>query len=410
MKVHKTPITGRPIVSSINSITYFASKYIDHVLQPMLKYISSNVQSSQQVIAELEITNHFTDDCVLLCADIDSLYPNIPITEGLKFFKQSLEFHKANHPHEFRNLNIDFIHDLMEWVLKNNFFTFGSLYYKQLNGTAMGTPAAVVFACLFLDQVEREVLKKRNFTPLYFKRFIDDIFGVFKSREEAKEYISIFNSILPTIHCSSYTISDKEGIFLDLTIFKGTRFVSKQLFDVKVYQKPQNKYLYLPPNSFHPKAVFTSFISAELDRYRTYCNNDDDYEHICKLFSTRLIARGYKEEFLQPIFNKPRDRVELIGKLLGRYIWNVRSSNNKKELPILFKAVHTPQSKHLNISRCLKLTKDITTEPRAERFFKHRSPIKCFSNPPALGSYFSKAKKTLHALDANQIISLGLNT
>lgn len=406
MKVHKTPIAGRPIVSSINSVTYYASKYIDHILQPMLKYINSYIQSSQQLIAELETTNHFPTDCVILCADIDSLYPNIPIVAGLAYFKKSLQYHKDRNPQEFKDLNVNFIHDLMEWVLKNNFFTFGPLCYKQLNGTAMGTPAAVVFACLFLDQVEREVLNNCSFTPIYFKRFIDDIFGIFKNEAEAKEYILKFNSILPTIKCSSYTINDNEGIFLDLTIFKGSRFANDNRFDVKIYQKPQNKYLYLPPNSFHPKAVFSSFISAEIDRYRTYCNNNDDYVHICKLFFDRLVARGYDKTFLTPIFEKDRSRDTLVGKLIQRYFFNATSSK-KKKVPMLFKSIHTPQSKLLNISRCLKLTTPATEEPGANKFFDNRSPIKCFSNPPALGAYFSRAKKTLHALEAHQIVSLG---
>lgn len=407
MKVHKTPIAGRPIVSSINSMTYHASKYIDHCLQPMLKYISSYIQSSQQLISELETkATRFPKDCVILCADIDSLYPNIPISEGLIYFKCSLEYHKKQHPDEFKDLNVDLIHNLMEWVLKNNFFTFGSIYYKQLNGTAMGTPAAVVFACLFLDEVERIVLTKLSFSPIYFKRFIDDIFGIFSNTEQSKEYITVFNSILKTIHCSSYTISDNEGIFLDLVIFKGPRFREKQQFDVKIYQKLQNKYLYLPPNSFHPKAVFTSYISAELDRYRTYCNNNDDYITINKLFMDRLIARGYTKEFLDPIFNKQRSREELLNKIYQRY--NSKGIRSKKKtIPILFKSEHTPQSRLLNISKCLKLTTATMLEPYASSFFNNRSPIKCFSNPPALRSYFSKARKSLHSLDKDQILSLG---
>lgn len=406
MKVHKTPIAGRPIVSSINSITYHASKYIDHCLQPMLKYINSYIQSSQQLIAEIEISNHFPNNCVILCADIDSLYPNIPIKEGLEYFSNALQYHKSRHPTEFAQLNIDLIVALMEWVLTNNYFNFGALYYKQLNGTAMGTPAAVVFACLFLDEVEREVQSWLTFEPIFYKRFIDDLFGVFENREQAEEFILIFNNILPTIHCSTYTISDRDGVFLDLFIFKSFRFQTTNQFDVKIYQKPQNKYLYLPPNSFHPKAVFKSYISAELDRYRTYCNNDEDYKEISDLFYTRLIARGYNKMFLDPIFNKERSRQVLVGKLLERYILK-ENTVKKTDIPILFKTAHTPQSKLLNISKCLKLTTAAIFEPRANSFFNNRNPIKCFSNPPALGSYFTKVRNSLHSLESEQILNTG---
>jgi hypothetical protein len=412
MKVHKTPITGRPIVSSINSLTYHTSRYIDNQLQPMLKYISSYIQSSQQLVAHLEQSTAFPHDCTILCADIDSLYPNIPITEGLIFFKRSLIYHKQRHLLEFSNLSIDLICDLMNWVLNNNYFTFGPLCFKQRYGTAMGTPAAVVFACLFLDEVEREVLQRLSFRPIFFKRYIDDIFGIFANRDNALTYIQTFNSILKTIHCSSYTIDDKEGVFLDLTIFKGTRFHAMQRFDIKVFQKPQNKYLYLPPNSFHSKSVYTAFISAELDRYRTYCNNDADYIDIRDKFHERLVARGYTKEFLEPIFKEEeRSRSKLLTKLFERF---TPGSGKKKEKaavpPLMFKTINTPQSMQMNMSKCLKLTVSAKEEPNAAKFFQNRAPIKCLSNPASIGSFFGRSRKTLHSFDMEKVLSSSTNS
>lgn len=408
MKVHKTPITGRPIVSSINSLTYHTSRYIDNQLQPMLKYIRSYIQSSQQLVAHLEQSTAFPNDCIILCADIDSLYPNIPIKEGLIFFKKSLLYHKQQHQLEFENLNINLICDLMDWVLTNNYFTFGALCFKQLNGTAMGTPAAVVFACLFLDEVERMVLQRLPFQPIFFKRYIDDIFGIFTDRETALTYIQTFNSILPTIHCSSYTIDDKEGVFLDLTIFKGTRFNTSQRFDIKVYQKPQNKYLYLPPNSMHSKSVFTAFISAELDRYRTYCNNDADYTDIREKFHQRLVARGYTTKFLAPIFKQERNRCSLLLKLFERF----KTSSKKiyTPAPLMYKTMNTPQSRQMKISKCLKLTRSAKEEANAAKFFMNRAPIKCLSNPASIGSFFGRTRKTIHSFDMDTMLSFSANT
>lgn len=402
MKVHKTPIKGRPIVSSINSMTYFTSLYVDRCLQPMLRYIPTYIQSSQELIHYLE-KQTFSKECFILCADIDSLYPNIPILEGLIYFKESLEHYKSNFPQEFQFLNVEFICDLMNWILTHNYFTFGPLYFHQLNGTAMGTPAAVVFACLFIDSLERKIRQKIDFEIPLMKRYIDDIFGIFTTKEEAQIYIDLFNSELETIHCSSYTINVQNGIFLDLEIFKGPRFNQSSIFDIKVYQKPQNKYLYLPPNSFHPKAVFQAFISAEIDRYRLCCNNDSDFQEIKNQFKTRLIARGYTDSFLTPIFNLPKDRIHSLEKLNKRMLESPTKRNSNKSIPILFKTKYTPQTILMNLTKCLQLNEAALSEYGAVNFFNNRNPIRCFSNNPAIGSLFSKNRKNLHDLSVENI-------
>ncbi len=39
IKVHKTPIVGRPICASIDTITYNASRWLDIIVQPLLRHI-----------------------------------------------------------------------------------------------------------------------------------------------------------------------------------------------------------------------------------------------------------------------------------------------------------------------------------------------------------------------------------
>jgi hypothetical protein len=50
--------------------------------------------------------------------------------------------------------------------------------------------------------------------------------------------------------------------------------------DVKIYQKPQNSYLYLTPSSFHQRHIFENTIIAESKRYKLKCTNASDYEDI----------------------------------------------------------------------------------------------------------------------------------
>ncbi len=98
-KVHKATPVGRPICSNINTVTYFASKYVDKILQPIMKMSHSYVQSSQSIVALLdsyEIPPEYTDTAVIVCADVTSLYPNIPIETGINYMRDRLIFLYGN--------------------------------------------------------------------------------------------------------------------------------------------------------------------------------------------------------------------------------------------------------------------------------------------------------------------------
>lgn len=397
MKVHKTPLAGRPIVSSINTITYFASKFVDLKLQPIYKRIPSFLNSSQELIIQLEDTP-FTNnkDCYILCADVDSLYPSIPIDKGLVMMKKSLIKRNDELPSsdQITPDEIDLLFALMKFVLTNNYFTFGNLIFKQIQGTAMGTPAAVVFACLFLDAHETRILEEMtDRKPLLYKRYIDDIFGIFNSFEDAKLFLTKFGSDenLPTIKCSSYTIDNKEGIFLDLKIFKGERFQSSDRLDIKVFQKPQNKYLYLPPNSFHPKSIFPAYIKAEINRYRLISTNDIDFEEVKEEFRNRLLSRGYTRTFLEPLFLTGKTRNELL--LIAR---EKKKKKQSKKGKFIFKTLYHPQTKALQLKSCLKLTERAKLSRDGDKLFQGQDPIICYSNPPSIQSFFSQKRNKIH--------------
>jgi hypothetical protein len=397
MKVHKPILAGRPIVSSIDTVTYFASKYLDRILQPIYKNISSYIESSQALIGVLDGWRiKSSPDCYILCADIDSLYPNIPLKEGLEYMRKSLIHHNERlKEHKMPVEMIDFICDLMSFVLNNNYFTFGeNLIFKQINGTAMGTPAAVVFACLFLDHLERQVLKQMNPKPKFYKRYIDDLFVVCATENEAKSFITLFNSMLPTIKCSSPTISNTDGIFLDLFIFKGNRFEKDKTFDTKIYQKPQNKYLYLTPNSFHPKAVFPAFIVSELNRYRLCCNNEEDFIAIKDEFYKRLLDRGYQPSLLDQLFTKWTPRDKLLQDIKNR-IFSAKVIKDSDH-PVIFKSIYLPEIKYFRLGKCLHLTDGVKRFDTTYNVFAKRNPLVSHRNSSTIANFFRQSRKKLN--------------
>jgi hypothetical protein len=310
--------------------------------------------------------------------------------------KESIEHHSTGlHLLQFDPQQIDLICDLMHFVLHNNYFTFGAdCIFKQINGTAMGTPAAVVFACLFLDTLERKVIRDTNVKPLLFKRYIDDIFAIFRTSDDARVFITAFNSVLPTIKCSSPTISDSEGVFLDLVIYKGPRFRKEQCFDTKIYQKPQNKYLYLTPNSFHPKSIFPAFIIAELNRYRLCCNNDVDFFHVKDDFYKRLLARGYDAPTLNDLFTRWSPRENLLQKVRKRLSGDTAPRDTSRAL--VFKTQYLPEMKYFRLGQCLQLTDQVKSRNDYLRIFAERNPVKSFQNSQSAANFFRQSRKKVN--------------
>eukprot|EP01018_Ginkgo_biloba_P035187 Gb_23740 [translate_table: standard] len=99
----------------------------------------------------------------------------------------------------FSNRYIDMIMHLAELILTEHYLEFNNVCYKQIQGTAMGSNFAVVYACLFLCHLERKVAEKICLKNLnFFKRYIDDAFGVWSGTiEELEVYFRTYSEIYP---------------------------------------------------------------------------------------------------------------------------------------------------------------------------------------------------------------------
>ena len=82
MKVHKPTLCGRPIGSCPSSALHYASKFLHITLLPLVTKIPSLVKNGYQIVSDLE-NKKFPANSILLSADINSLYPNIDIDDGL---------------------------------------------------------------------------------------------------------------------------------------------------------------------------------------------------------------------------------------------------------------------------------------------------------------------------------------
>ena len=108
----------------------------------------------------------------------------------------------------------------LDFVMENNFFEFRGVYYHQVRGTAMGTPAAPPYANLTLACLERAVIDASTVKPRFYMRFIDDGFVIWEGAEDALiTFLHAWNTARSGIKIT-YSISKSEMNDLDLCVYK----------------------------------------------------------------------------------------------------------------------------------------------------------------------------------------------
>jgi hypothetical protein len=139
----------RPICVSIGWVTYAVSVLLDVIPKSILLKLDSYIMGSATLAKEFNTTT-FPAECALLSAVVDSLYLFIDIYRGLDAIKKALK--DASTSNTYRKFTIF----LLRWVLHHNVLELNGKLYLQIRGTAMGTPCAVVFDCLFMGVLERK--------------------------------------------------------------------------------------------------------------------------------------------------------------------------------------------------------------------------------------------------------------
>jgi hypothetical protein len=91
------------------------------------------------------------------------------------------------------------------------------------------------------------------------------------------------------------TTSTEEVNFMDMTISKGARWraTGYTQLDTAPYEKPMNRFLYIPYTSNHPRASLTGFIAGEARRFICLSSNEQAALDACDRLVRRLHARGY---------------------------------------------------------------------------------------------------------------------
>ena len=89
---------------------------------------------------------------------------------------------------------------------------------------------------------------------------------------------------------------------MDLHIFKAKNVYNGENLNIKVYQKPENKYMYIPYKSAHPRHTIKNYVIGELKRYARINTEELNFLKTKNIFFLRMRNRGFKKNKLSHWF------------------------------------------------------------------------------------------------------------
>jgi hypothetical protein len=276
-KLHKSKFGIRPIINNKNHPTSQICKFIDLILQPLVKQTSTYVKDSQYILQKYENKTFDCNEIILYTADIEALYTNIDKNQAADLITEEIK----------NNLDTNFVtamafNTIIRLIFENNIFKYENKYYIQINGIAMGCICGPSIANIFVHILERKWLVIHQ--PIIYDRFIDDIFVGVNKKIDYKEFQSHFLNLKFTFNNS------KKVNFLDL-IIKFDPIIKKLQFSMHI--KPTNTFSYLLTTSNHPNHIFNNIPKSLFIRIRRICDSIIDYNYYSRELIFRLNERGY---------------------------------------------------------------------------------------------------------------------
>ena len=302
-KIHKRPGSKkpppRPICNSRDTPTEKISQWVDEQLQPLVKELPSYIKDDNDFLRKINQINDehsLPPGTILATWDVKSLYTNIPKEGGLEGCRHFLSTSGRS------TIVIEVILKFIGLILNCNIFRFGSEFYLQKSGTAMGTKMAPSYANLFMGYVEQDLLARSEKKPLVWFRYIDDIFFVWTHGKEAHdEFLQFCNNNEHGLifEVTPESVSTSSVPFLDIrTILQNNKL------QTDLYVKPTDKAQYLNFKSSHPYHQKASLPFGLALRIKRICSNAEDFKRHCNTLIIHLRKRGFKLGLIKDAIKK----------------------------------------------------------------------------------------------------------
>ena len=279
-KLHKPNIPMRPIVSFCGSPTYQLSKHLTNILKPLTDKSRHRLQSTDNFIDAIK-TIQIPDDHKLVSFDVKSLFTSIPLQLALDCTKTAI-----NKSHYQPPLPTDDLMDLLHLCLTSTYFQYNGKHYKQLHGTAMGSPVSVVVAEIVIQNIEEQALATYSETLPLWLRYVDDtITAVHESKiDEFHEHLNEQNT---NIQFTKEIEENGKIPFLDCLVTR-----ENNTLRTTAYRKPTHTDRLLDQTSYNPTSHKATTVRTLTRRAQIVCDSDDSLTDEIKHLNTVFIKNN----------------------------------------------------------------------------------------------------------------------
>ena len=191
------------------------------------------------------------------------------------------------------------------YLLKLATSVFDNILYKQIDGVATGSPLGPTLANAFLCHYKKHWLDScpPEFKPLVYKRYVDDIFVLFKS----KDHLLLFTMYMNTRHKNfkfTFDLQQNNSFsFLDVKITRGSNG-----FSTSVFRKATFSGVFTNFDSFIFESYKTDLIFTLLFRCFTICSDMQSFhlevEQLRQIFKCNNYPVGLIDQCVKTFLNK----------------------------------------------------------------------------------------------------------
>ena len=261
------------------------SKWLDQILKPHIPkhYLIKDSFDFVEKMHGLSIPNSY-----MVSFDVRSLFTNVPLDDTIDHICSIIDFDKFP-------INKKTLKTLLSLACKNVLFQFDDKLYIQNDGVAMGSKLAPTLANFAMDLIEKQFDRQ----PLFYQRYVDDVFAVFKNKLEAVEFFNYLNSLNKNIQFTMEHEQEKQLKFLDVVVHK-----NDDKFETEWTLKDTNTGIYVLKESFAPFKYKTAAICSLIYRAKRFSSKDIYFASAYNKIASIFINNGFHAKVIEKIRDK----------------------------------------------------------------------------------------------------------
>ena len=192
-------------------------------------------------------------------------------------------------------MSVDEIIQLLEFCLNATYLAFRGNVYKQVFGTAMGSPVSVTVANLVMEEIEEKALSTFDIKLPFWKRYVDDTCTVVPA-DRKDDLLLHLNRIEESINFTAEEESDGCLAFLDVLI----KHKENGTISTSVHRKSTHTDKYLDFSSHHPLSHKKAVVTTLLNRASSHTSDRSLEKEEIGRVTKALQSNGYPRHLIKP--------------------------------------------------------------------------------------------------------------